>query len=140
MTSGELEGKIVSENFWPSCSNCELFSECSARPKHQAYPTRWRWSRLASILPEGVLVLSSWVRGYAVGSSDSGCTSYRVDPKHYLPPTANHREYAKIELRRRTLVEAINRVAGQGPGDTDVEIVMLEVEEIERRQRSLLDE
>jgi hypothetical protein len=138
MTSGELVGKVVSLDFRPACENCCFYNECAVKPKHAAYPRRWRWSRLGVVFPEGVLILASWLGDYRGSSASVECSYYRVACGHCKEGGEKHREYAEFERRRRMLEAELRYVSSHEPDVMVVVYLRQELEIIEGRQRALI--
>ena len=114
MSKGNLEGKLVARDFWPTCENCRLFAACKVRPLHPAYPHTWHWGKESVSFPEGELVLLSWVGTAAIGDPHTGCTSYEVDPKHATEPLPHHRRYLALEQERQDLDIKLERFEQDG--------------------------
>lgn len=114
MSHGNLEGKLVASDFWPSCENCRFFEACKVRPRHPAYPHTWHWGKETAPFSEGELVLLSWVGTAAIGDPHTGCTSYEVDPRHVTKPMAHHRCYLALERERQDLDIELERFEKDG--------------------------
>lgn len=138
MTTGELEGKLVPDDFSPSCSNCAHAGECAQEPRHPAYPRAWRWTKLGAAFPEGLLVLSSWVGFKSGGAAGDECRHYRVAAAQCAAAAAKHVEYANIERRRRQLELGLRGCNGGCGCAGEHEAARREIGEIEERQRALL--
>jgi len=112
MSSGGLEGKIVSYDFWPACENCVLYEACKTKPRHPAYPHSWHWGKEHAAFADGYVIVRSWVGTAAIGQSHTGCKSYEVDPRHVGGPQIHHRLYLELAHERRKLegeMEALER-------------------------------
>jgi hypothetical protein len=103
MSTGNLEGKVVAPDFWPSCETCVFFEACKVRPRHPAYPHTWHWGREFAVFANGYLILCSWVGTAAIGQPHTGCKSYHVDPHYLSEPQAHHRLYLELEHERGQL-------------------------------------
>ena len=103
MSHGNLEGKIIAPDFWPSCETCQLFESCKVRPLHPAYPHTWHWGREFAAFADGYLILRSWVGTAAIGQSHTGCKSYEVDPQYISEPQVHHRLYLELEHEKEQL-------------------------------------
>jgi hypothetical protein len=103
MSHGNLEGKLVAHDFWPTCENCRLFAACQVRPKHPAYPHSWHWGREFAEFADGTLILRSWVGTAAIGQSHTGCKSYEVDPQYISEPQVHHQLYLELEHEKGQL-------------------------------------
>lgn len=114
MSHGNLEGKLVIRDFWPSCENCCRFEACKVRPQHPAYPHTWHWGKETAPFPEGELILLSWVGTTAIGDPHTGCTSYAVDPRHVSDPLAHHQRYLALERERQDLDVKLERFERDG--------------------------
>jgi hypothetical protein len=100
MSHGNLEGKLVSLEFWPACTSCRFFQACKTRPRHAAYPHRWQWGRDAVSFPDGDLILRSWVGSSVIGQPHTGCLSYEVAPEYVRDPQPQHRGYLVLEQEK----------------------------------------
>lgn len=105
MSHGNLEGKVVEFDYWPSCENCQLLEKCRVRPQHPAFPHRWHWGREFAPFADGYLILRSWVGSSAIGKAHTGCKSYEVDPQHASAPQLHHRLYLDLE-HEKTKIES----------------------------------
>jgi len=97
MSHGNLERKVVTLNFWPSCENCSHRATCQNQPKHPAYPHTWQWGSDRTMFPDGMLILSSWVGNSVIGQAHTGCHDYTVHPAHTQSLDARHLEYLNLE-------------------------------------------
>ncbi len=121
MSHGNLEGKLVPRNFWPSCETCRFFTACQVQPRHPAYPHTWHWGKESVSFPEGELVLLSWVGTAAVGAPHTACISYEVDPHHCTEPLPPHRRYLALEHERQSLDGQLERLECEGALSKEVE-------------------
>jgi hypothetical protein len=122
MSQGELEGKLVASDFWPTCETCRFFAACKEKPKHPAYPHSWHWGKECVEFAEGLLIVRSWVGTSAIGQPHTGCKSYEVDPQHVSEPQIHHRLYLELAHERRKLeaeMEAIERRKTWSRNDED---------------------
>ena len=115
MSTGNIEGKLVSPTFWPTCDNCVRFSACARQPQHPAYPHSWHWGREYAAFPDGDLILRSWVGTTAIGQPHTGCPSYQVHPSHLRPLLAAHRRYLTLEHEKSTLETLLDRLERTSP-------------------------
>jgi hypothetical protein len=119
---GNLEGKVVAEDFWTACENCVFFESCKIRPRHPAYPHSWHWGREFAPFAEGYLITRSWVGTDAIGHAHTGCKSYEVAPQQVSEPQPHHRRYLELAHERRNLegaMEAIERRKTWSRNDED---------------------
>jgi len=114
MSHGNLEGKLVASNFWPSCETCLSFEVCRVQPRHPAYPHTWHWGKESVSFLEGELVLLSWVGTAAVGDPHTACTSYEVDLRHVTDPLPHHQRYLALEKERQDLDVQLERLEREG--------------------------
>lgn len=103
MSSGGLEGKVVTFDFWPTCETCIFFEACKTKPHHPAYPHSWHWGREFAAFADGYLIVRSWVGSSAIGQPHTGCKSYEVDPQHVNAPQIHHRLYLELEHEKDKL-------------------------------------
>ncbi len=115
MSTGNLEGKLVSSTFWPTCDNCVRFTACARLPQHPAYPHSWHWGREWAAFPDGDLILRSWVGTTAIGQPHTGCPSYQVHPASLGPLLAAHRRYLTLEHEKSTLDALLDRLERTTP-------------------------
>jgi hypothetical protein len=141
MSTGNLEGKIVAPDFWPSCETCVFFEACKMQPKHPAYPHTWHWGKETVSFPEGELVLLSWVGTAAIGDPHTACTSYAVDPRHVTEPLAHHQRYLTLERERQDLDVKLERFEKDGTFSKEAERLYEQLfhrfREITKEQRAL---
>ena len=114
MSKGNLEGKLVARDFWPSCENCRFFAACKAQPRHPAYPHTWHWGREFAEFADGTLIVRSWVGTMAIGQPHTGCKSYEVDPQHVSEPQAHHRHYLELEHEKGKLESEMESLEQKG--------------------------
>jgi hypothetical protein len=110
MSHGNLEGKVVSQEFWPGCQNCRYFTACAVRPQHPAYPHTWHWGSDFALFSDGKLILRSWVGTCVIGQPHTGCHSYDVDPCHVSEPSSHHRQYLQLEDEREKIDAGFERL------------------------------
>jgi len=115
MSTGNIEGKLVSPNFWPACENCLRFSACAHQPQHPAYPHSWHWGREIAAFPDGDLITRSWVGTSAIGQPHTGCPAYHAHPSHVRPLLAAHRRYLALEQEKSTLDTILDRLERTSP-------------------------
>lgn len=109
---GNLEGKVVTFDFWTACENCVFFESCKLQPRHPAYPHSWHWGRECATFADGYLITRSWVGTAQIGHAHTGCKSYQVDPQHVSEPQLHHRLYLELASERGKLeseMEALER-------------------------------
>jgi hypothetical protein len=100
MSHGNLEGKLVSHEFWPSCTTCRFFQACQMRPRHPAYPHTWHWGREAVSFLDGDLIVRSWVGTSAISQPHTGCHHYEVAPEQIREPQPQHCCYLALEQEK----------------------------------------
>src|SRR5262245_21516068 len=103
MSHGNLEGHLVSHDFWPSCQTCVWFTHCQATPRHPAYPHRWHWSVEAVHFPDSLLILRSWVGATVFGQAHTGCVSYTVHSRQLRPLHEGHHHYLTLAAEKQGL-------------------------------------
>lgn len=103
MSTGNLEGTLVSATFWPACHNCVRCAACAHHPQHPAYPHTWHWGREFAVFADGYLITRSWVGSSAIGQPHTGCTSYEVDPRYISEAHRQHRRYLELEQEKGKL-------------------------------------
>lgn len=103
MSHGNLEAKIVTSDFWPSCENCQFYKACKGEPQHPAFPHSWHWGKESVEFADGMLIVRSWVGTAAIGQPHTGCKSYAVDARHVSEPAAHQRHYLELEQERKRL-------------------------------------
>lgn len=103
MSHGNLEGKVVAFDFWPTCETCVFFESCKIRPRHPAYPHSWHWGREFASFADGYLITRSWVGSAAIGQPHTGCKIYEVVPQHVSEPQIHHRLYLALEQEKGKL-------------------------------------
>jgi len=122
MSRGNLEGKVVAFDFWPTCQNCQLFESCKMRPRHLAYPHSWHWGREFAAFADGYLITHSWVGTAVIGQPHTGCKSYQVDARHVSEPQFHHRLYLELEHEKGQLeseMEKLERKQAWSRNDED---------------------
>jgi hypothetical protein len=122
MSQGNLAGKVVAFDFWPSCENCQFYKACRIQPQHPAFPHSWHWGREATGFADGMLITRSWVGTAAIGQPHTGCKSYAVDSHQVSEPAAHQRLYLELEHERRKLegeMEALERRKNWTRNDED---------------------
>jgi len=122
MSSGGLEGKVVTFDFWPTCETCIFFEACKTKPHHPAYPHSWHWGREFAAFADGYLIVRSWVGSSAIGQPHTGCKSYEVDPQHVNAPQIHHRLYVELEHEKDKLeseMTALERKKNWSRNDED---------------------
>lgn len=103
MSHGNLEGKVVEFDFWPSCENCRFYEACKKQPQHPAYPHSWHWGKECAAFADGYLITCSWVGTTAIGHAHTGCKGYQVDPRHVSEPQLHHRLFLELEYEKKRL-------------------------------------
>ncbi len=119
---GNLEGKVVTFDFWTACENCVFFEACKLRPRHPAFPHSWHWGREFAVFTEGYLITRSWVGTDAIGHAHTGCKSYEVNPTYVSEPQTHHQRYLELAHERRQLeaeMEVIERRKTWNRNDED---------------------
>ena len=114
MATGNVEGKLVSPHFWPSCANCRFVAACQVRPQHPASPHTWHWGREFESFPEGDLIVKSWVGTIAIGQPHTGCHSYEVAPQFMTKPQPHHHRYLRLEHERQQLDARLRQFEQRG--------------------------
>ncbi len=137
MSNGNLQGKVVSHGFWPTCENCRLFQACKIQPRHEAYPHSWHWGHDFVSFPEGELILRSWVGSSVIGQPHTGCHSYQVDDRHVSEPQEHHRRYLALEQERQELDTRLNQLERQGTLSKRAEAFYLR---LSKRYEEILEE
>lgn len=98
MTRANLEGKVVSKEFWPRCGNCKFYAQCQENPRHPAFPHRWHWSREQHRFPDGTMLLTrSWVGTAAYGMDHTGCYDYQAADAEILEPSESQVKFLEVE-------------------------------------------
>jgi hypothetical protein len=115
MSTGNIEGQLVSATFWPACENCVHCSACTRQPQHPAYPHTWHWAREWVPFPEGDLITRSWVGTSAMGQPHTGCHGYQIHPSHVRPLRPAHRRYLALEQEQSTLETILDRLERTSP-------------------------
>jgi hypothetical protein len=113
MSQGNLKGKLVAFDFWPSCRNCQLYEECRLRPRHPAFPHSWHWGREFAAFADGYLIIHSWVGTAAIGQPHTSCNSYQVDSGHVSEPQIHHRLYLDLEHEKGQLEAEMGKLERQ---------------------------
>jgi hypothetical protein len=121
MSTGNLTGKLVSRDFWPSCATCTLFAACATRPHHLAYPHAWHWGRECVSFPDGDLILTSWVGNTVIGQRHTGCTQYTVAPEYVSNLHSHHQRYLVLEHERTALEKTLARLERNGTFTSETE-------------------
>lgn len=122
MLQGNLEGKVVAFDFWPSCENCQLYKACKGEPQHPAFPHSWHWGKEGVEFADGTLIVRSWVGTAAIGQSHTGCKSYAVEARHVSEPAAHQRLYLELEHEKGKLeseMESLERKKTWTKNDED---------------------
>ena len=122
MSHGNLAGKVVASDFWPTCETCVFFEACQTKPLHPAYPHSWHWGREFAAFADGYLIVRSWVGSSAIGQPHTGCKSYEVDPQHVSESQIHHRLYLEMEHEKRQLeaeMESLERKKTWTKNDED---------------------
>lgn len=95
-----MEGIIVSENFRPSCQNCQQFNACADNPKHAEYPKNWHFKDAENrvVFPYTEIVFSLETEYFCRewGKTRPGCSSYEIDEGERVEPKAFHLEYLRL--------------------------------------------
>lgn len=117
MTSGNLVGKLVDDDFSPSCLNCSHYLNClsSSEPAHPRFPASWQWGHEAILTsceskPNGSkLIITSWVGSLELGKEHSECHEYSVAAQALVPLEECHKNYLSLLQKWKQLEKEIER-------------------------------
>ncbi len=121
MSTGNLTGKVVHRDFWPSCATYTLFTACATRPQHLAYPHSWHWGREFISFPDGDLIITSWVGSTVIGQRHTGCTQYTVAPDYASNPHPHHQRYLALAHEQAEIERKLTRLERNGPFTSETE-------------------
>lgn len=139
MSNGNLINRLVPSGFWPACGNCEHNEQCKVSPAHPAYPHTWHWGREAITLPEGDLIIRSWVGTAEIGAPHTGCTEYRVTDTTCLPLEDRHRQLIVLESRLKSLDKELSDAEARNTYNTRLANMYHQLEELYSKREALIN-
>jgi hypothetical protein len=111
MGTGNLEGKVVQDGFWPGCKNCRHYKDCQLSPLHLGFPYHtWAWlEESVEIEPGRVLILVSVIGSSMIAKGECECAQYEVAPEFADEPNEVERRVVELDKRYRSLEEQLDR-------------------------------